>query len=191
MVLGVLSLQGDYELHVGQLKSLNVDTIKVKTSNDLINIDGLIIPGGESTTISLLIDKLNLRKALEEYCSKKCVFGTCAGLIMISNIKDKIVKPLNLISFDLERNAYGRQIDSFTKYIDLEFDRTSKFVANFIRAPKIKSLNDDDTEVLAYDGNTPILVKRGNLLGSSFHPEIGNDNRIHKYFLKMINNEKV
>ena len=191
MVLGVLSLQGDFDLHVKKLESLNVETIRVKTSKDLSKTDGLIIPGGESTTISLLIDKLNLRKILEEYCSKKYVFGTCAGLIMISNIEDKIVKPLNLISFDIERNAYGKQIDSFSKNVDLEFDKKIPFNASFIRAPKIMPLNDEEVEVLAYDGDNPILVKRGKFLGSSFHPEIGNDNRIHEYFLKMINNEKV
>ena len=92
MVVGVLSLQGDFDLHVEKLESLNVETLKVKTSKDLLKTDGVIIPGGESTTISLLIDKLNLRKILEEYCSKKYVFGTCAGLIMISSIEDRIVK---------------------------------------------------------------------------------------------------
>ena len=188
MILGVLALQGDFDLHIEQLKKLNVESIKVKNRNELANTDALIIPGGESTTISLLIDKFNLRESLEKYCRERYVFGTCAGLIMISDFKDKKVKPLNIISVEIRRNAYGCQLDSFTKKIKLEFDDSSLFSASFIRAPKINKLNDSNIKVLAYDDNTPVLIRSGKLLGSSFHPEIGVDERVHKYFLKMISN---
>jgi len=191
MLIGVLSLQGDYDLHIKQLSRLNVKSLKVNNSEDLSKTDALIIPGGESSTISILIDKLNLRSKIADYALSKCIFGTCAGLIMISSLKDKKVNALNILSLDINRNGYGRQVDSFSKDINLKFDKKLPFTAKFIRAPIINHLSDKSIEVLASCDNIPVLVKKNNILGSSFHPEIGNDCRIHKFFIKMVNSEKV
>jgi len=186
--IGVLALQGAFDAHVQHLNALGVDVRLVKTDADLDEIDGLIIPGGESTTMSNLLVASGLGKTL----SKKIddgfpVFGTCAGMIMMANSiidgrPDQIV--LNAMDIQVRRNGYGRQNDSFEQDIDIEsFD--VPFHALFIRAPIIEKMAND-VEVLSTVNGHPVLVRQGKALASSFHPELVSDLRVHEIFLSMI-----
>ena len=186
--IGVLALQGAFDAHVQHLNALGVDVRLVKTDADLDEIDGLIIPGGESTTMSNLLVASGLGKTL----SKKIddgfpVFGTCAGMIMMANSiidgrPDQIV--LNAMDIQVRRNGYGRQNDSFEQDIDIEsFD--VPFHALFIRAPIIEKMAND-VEVLSTVNGLPVLVRQRRALASSFHPELVSDLRVHEIFLSMI-----
>ncbi len=186
--IGVLALQGAFDAHVQHLNALGVDVRLVKTDADLDEIDGLIIPGGESTTMSNLLVASGLGKTL----SKKIddgfpVFGTCAGMIMMANSiidgrPDQIV--LNAMDIQVRRNGYGRQNDSFEQDINIEsFD--VPFHALFIRAPIIEKMAND-VEVLSSVNGHPVLVRQGSALASSFHPELVSDLRVHEIFLSMI-----
>jgi 5'-phosphate synthase pdxT subunit len=186
--IGVLALQGAFDAHVQHLNALGVDVRLVKTDADLDEIDGLIIPGGESTTMSNLLVASGLGKTL----SKKIddgfpVFGTCAGMIMMANSiidgrPDQIV--LNAMDIQVRRNGYGRQNDSFEQDINIEsFD--VPFHALFIRAPIIEKMAND-VEVLSTVNGHPVLVRQGKALASSFHPELVSDLRVHEIFLSMI-----
>jgi 5'-phosphate synthase pdxT subunit len=186
--IGVLALQGAFDAHVQHLNALGVDVRLIKTDADLDEIDGLIIPGGESTTMSNLLVASGLGKTL----SKKIddgfpVFGTCAGMIMMANSiidgrPDQIV--LNAMDIQVRRNGYGRQNDSFEQDINIEsFD--VPFHALFIRAPIIEKMAND-VEVLSTVNGHPVLVRQGKALASSFHPELVSDLRVHEIFLSMI-----
>ena len=194
MKIGVLSLQGDYLNHINTLKELDVSYCKVRYSSDLDCIDGLIIPGGESTAIYNLIEKENLYDKILEFINTKPVYGTCAGLILLSKVilnnnYTKNIKSFNALDIEIERNGWGRQINSFIEEVKIKpFDE--KFRAIFIRAPKIKSVNKD-VEVLSEFEGTPIMVRKDNILGTTFHPELTNDIRIHNYFSNIVENHKV
>jgi len=188
--VGILAFQGDFVLHSKILKKLNVENIFVKSIEDLNSSDALIIPGGESTVMSKMINLYNLSIPLQKYSLTKSIYGTCAGAILMSSkIKDPIVKPLKIIDVAVHRNSWGRQIDSFSQNISLDFS-TKKFIAKFIRAPKFKCLGKK-LKVLASIDNEPILIESSRHLISSFHPELGNDTRIHNYFLKKAFNGKI
>jgi pyridoxal 5'-phosphate synthase pdxT subunit len=168
MKIGVLSLQGNFKEHIDVLKKLNVNVIEVRENKHLNNLDGLIIPGGESTTIMKLINdyKLNL--------SNIPIFGTCAGCIIMSK--------LNLIDIEVQRNAYGSQLDSFIGRLDNGLNGV------FIRAPKIIKVGKD-VEILAKYNNEIVLVRQNKNLASTFHPELNNEISVHKLFLNIIKNE--
>ena len=186
MKIGILAFQGDYELHSKILNILDITSVYIKYKKQLNSIDGLIIPGGESTVISKMIYENNFENALKEFSMNKSIYGTCAGAILMSSLcEDARVKPLSLLGVEALRNAWGRQIDSFTDSVDLSFSKTNKFLASFIRAPKLKII-DTKLEVLSYYKNEPILVRSKKHLISSFHPEMNNDTRIHEYFIDMI-----
>ena len=186
MVIGVLALQGGFEKHIEMLSNINVSTRYVKYSQDLDECSGLIIPGGESTTLSKLINKNNLYNDILKFAKSKFIFGTCAGLILLSNIYNNHVKSFKLINIDIERNGWGRQIHSFIEEVDINgFEQ--KFKAVFIRAPKILD-SSKDVEILSTYMDSPIMIKKGKFLGTTFHPELTNDTRIHEYFIKMIEN---
>lgn len=185
MTIGVLALQGDFSLHRDMLQKLSISNILVKKKSDFDLINGLIIPGGESTVLSLLINKFNLSKKIKDFSRANCIYGSCAGaIIMSSKCDDERIKPLKLINIKSFRNFYGRQIHSFTKNINVSFLNKSIKVS-FIRAPKLECLSKK-LNVLALDGDRPILIKENNMLVSSFHPELFSDTSIHKYFINMV-----
>ena len=190
MIVGILSLQGDYQRHRTVLNSLGVHNVLVRSLDDLPKCQALILPGGESTTISMQIDSNGLRSGLQEFSKNNPIFGTCAGMIILSSAKDEPnMTPLSIMDFKINRNAWGRQIDSFSADIALSFDQLNTFNALFIRAPRATCV-PDSLEILASYNNEPVLITDGMHLASSFHPELGDDFRIHKFFIDKVN-EKI
>ena len=187
MKIGVLSLQGDYEKHIKILKRLDIQTSKVRYKKDLLDIDGLIIPGGESTTLSNLIEKESLYKPLKEFISTHPVYGTCAGLILLSkNIENNSkVKSFKALDTTLARNGWGRQINSFSKDISIKIFK-NKYKGIFIRAPKISDCGDS-VNILSILNDSPIMIQQNKILGTTFHPELTDDTRIHEYFIELVN----
>ena len=187
ITVGVLALQGDYEAHKKQLQSLAVKAVEVHLESDLKNLEALIIPGGETTTMDKLINRFELRQPLINFCRSKPVFGTCAGLIMLSKkIEDNQsgVKPLGLLDIDVLRNGYGRQVFSFEDEININLGNgKSQMAATFIRAPKITRIGES-VKVLGEFKNEPVLVSQNKVLASSFHAELGQDTLLLRYFLK-------
>ena len=172
--IGVLELQGNYSLHHKIFSDLGISSKGIKTARDLDNIDGLVIPGGESTTISLLLDSFDLRIPIKNFAKENPIMGTCAGLIMMSkSIKgDKKVRPLKILDITVDRNAYGRQIMSCKEPVSFRLNNQKiEINATLIRAPKIISINDS-VNVLATIDNFPAVVMEGKHLGLSFHPEL-------------------
>ncbi len=184
--VGVLALQGDYEAHQAQLNRLNVRNVLVRQPVDMQSIDSLIIPGGETTTMSILLDRFDMRTPLEAFGRTHPVYGTCAGMIMLSkNIEDNIsgVKPLGLMDIDVVRMGYGRQVHSFENGLKATLDKGEvSLTATFIRAPRITRAGDGVTVLATYD-NHPVLVRQGNLLAGSFHTELEDDTTVLEYFL--------
>ena len=186
--IGVLALQGDFLEHIKVLKKLNVSTSEVRTKKELDTVDALIIPGGESTTIGKLLKKYKLDKEIKSrFKHGMPIYGTCAGAIIIAKeILDYDKQPkLGLIDITIDRNAYGRQIDSFETKLTIK-GLKKEFNAIFIRAPKIERIGKD-IEVLAKHNDEPVLIKNSHALISTFHPEMTGDLRVHKLFLKMVN----
>tara|TARA_S200000501_G_scaffold348708_1_gene364137 strand:- start:150 stop:725 length:576 start_codon:yes stop_codon:yes gene_type:complete len=188
--IGILALQGDFHEHQVCFNRLKVKTQLVRSISDLDQCDALVIPGGESTTISKLlkISKLD-REIITKSKNGMPLWGTCAGLILISNnIIEGDPHPLQLIDLKTSRNFYGRQIDSFVEKISLLNDK-DEFEAIFIRAPKIMEIGKN-IDILAFSNdNSPVAVQSKNILGTTFHPELTDDLRIHKHFIEMGNNK--
>ena len=184
MRIGILALQGNVREHANMLLRLNAEPIKVKSPKDLTDIDALLIPGGESTTIGLLMKEYQLDKAIKEkYKQGMPIYGTCAGAILLAkDIIDKKQSKLALADISIKRNDYGRQIDSFEA--ELSIKDIGDFKGVFIRAPVIKSFHNG-IQILSEHKNSPVMVRQHNLLITTFHPELTNDTRIHKYFLNM------
>jgi pyridoxal 5'-phosphate synthase pdxT subunit len=191
--VGLLTLQGDYDKHMRALHCLGVETFGVRRASELQEVSSLIIPGGESTTLTRLVDRMGLRQPLLDFAANNPVMGTCAGLIMMSTelvdekMTDYGVQPLGLLDCKVVRNGFGRQVDSFTAPVGLDVLDGSQdpFPAVFIRAPRITGVGQD-VDVLATWENEPVLVRQGNLLGMTFHPELTEDLRIHQAFLDFI-----
>lgn len=180
--IGVLELQGNFALHRKVLSKLEIESLSVKYKKDLNKVDGLIIPGGESTTISLLIDSFKMRSHLIEFSKSKPIMGTCAGLILMAqNVPDKKVNPLGLINIDIERNAYGRQIMSRTECIKFKFNKKINFnlETTFIRAPRITKI-EKGIKILAKYKNSPIAILSDHFLGLTFHPELNDISIFHQ-----------
>ena len=180
--IGVLELQGGYALHHNLLKKIGLNSLPVKSVDDLKQSDGLIIPGGESTTLSLLMRKYNLREAIISFAKYNPVLGTCAGLILMSkDVDDEKVDPLGLFDLSVSRNAYGRQIHSSKKKICFQYNFPNKIelYSTFIRAPKIKYIGEN-IDIVAKHENHPVAIFAKNLLGLSFHPEIDGIDIFHK-----------
>lgn len=184
--IGVLALQGDFEKHLEHIEKVDAIGVQIKLPGQLDNIDGLIIPGGESTTLDKLINRFDLRKPLSDFAQKKPVYGTCAGMIMVAkNIENNQAKvtPLGLIDIDVERTAYGRQVFSFDDNLDCKFGTELLSIpVSFIRAPIITRCGEH-VEILAVYSEKPVLVKEGKILAGSFHAELGDDTRILEYFI--------
>lgn len=190
MKIGVLALQGDFAEHIAMLKRLKVETSEVRLPEHLKGLDGLIIPGGESTTIGKLAVAYNLMEPLKLFGQRHAIWGTCAGAIFISKDVSRDQPLLELMDIKVERNAFGRQIDSFEADLNIpELKQATgtkdDYHAVFIRAPIIESV-DADTKILASvpDGRI-VAAQQGHLLATSFHPELTNDTRFHEYFLSL------
>ncbi|MDP9233507.1 MAG: pyridoxal 5'-phosphate synthase glutaminase subunit PdxT [Actinomycetota bacterium] len=186
--VGVLALQGDVREHERALDAVGASPVAVRDSDDLASVDGLIIPGGESTTIGKLLDRFELLGPLNQRVAEGMpVYGTCAGLILMATKvvgKEDAPHRVGALDVDVRRNAYGRQTESFETDLDIEgFD--APFRAVFIRAPAIERTGAGVAVLAACDGH-PVLVKQGRLLASSFHPEMTGDLRIHQLFLDMV-----
>jgi 5'-phosphate synthase pdxT subunit len=193
MKIGVLALQGDFAEHISILEHLGVEASQVRLPDQLIMLDGLIIPGGESTTIGKLAEDYQLIEPIRKFSKKHAIWGTCAGAILLSKDARRRQPLLNLMDITVERNAFGRQVASFETDLDipvlrgLDGQEERPYHAVFIRAPLIESVKGT-TQVLATlpDGRI-VAAQQGNLLATSFHPELTADDRFHRYFLTMVN----
>lgn len=189
MIIGILALQGNFKKHFDSFYKLNVNTIYVKTVEDLMKSDALVIPGGESTTITKLLKKNLLINPLRDYSKIKNIFGTCAGsILMSSNTNDKTIESINCINVEIKRNAWGSQIHSFNNNVIVKKgSEMYNYPGIFIRAPKIISY-DSSCQLLGFIDNEkiPVLLRNKLHLIGTFHPELTDDLSIHKYFIKMI-----
>ena len=191
MIVGILALQGDYQQHKIILDNIGIKSILVRNSMDIKQCNALIIPGGESTTISKQIDNIGLRSKLQEFSKHKPIFGTCAGMIMLSTwVSDGRPEPLGLMDIKVSRNAFGRQVDSFEAALDIPVIGEEKFHAVFIRAPIVDHVEKTVTVLGRLDDSTIVAVKQNSLLATSFHPELTKDYRLHEYFLEFIHKRK-
>ena len=178
--IGVLGLQGAFAKHITMFEQLGAHAHQIRYSREIENCDGLVLPGGESTTISKIIDEIGIRKILTNY--DRPIFGTCAGAILLSeNAGDPRVTVLARVPIKSNRNAWGRQVESFTTSIQLSFDKRA-YKAVFIRAPKL-SEPGAGVKVLASINGDIVLVEYKKILLATFHPELTDDPRIHEYFL--------
>ena len=187
MKIGVLAIQGDFIEHIAILTKLGVNNQQVRLPEQLKDLDGLIIPGGESTTLSRLMSMYHLREPVAQMAQQhKTVWGTCAGMIMMAHeITEEDPIPLQLMDIGVQRNAFGRQIDSFEQDLGITRFNTSPFHAIFIRAPVIIRVGDEVQVLADLPDGRPVAVQQGNLLATSFHPELTNDTRFHQYFLDL------
>jgi 5'-phosphate synthase pdxT subunit len=187
-IVGVLALQGAYQKHVEMLSDMSVETRLVVLPAELSECAALIIPGGESTTMSLLIQKFGLYKELRDFAMTKPVMGVCAGTILMAksvtgSVEDERVRPLGVMPLKVSRNHYGRQVNSCTVDIPLKFDMGgADYQAHFIRAPGIDEWGKE-VHVVAKRGNDAVMLRMKQHIALTFHPELTRDNRIHKYWL--------
>ncbi|HCH09117.1 MAG TPA: pyridoxal 5'-phosphate synthase glutaminase subunit PdxT [Dehalococcoidia bacterium] len=187
--VGVLAIQGDYREHRTLLESLGADVKEIRLPDQLDEVDGLIIPGGESTTIVQLIDIYNMREKLRERVLNEGMptWGTCAGMIvMAQKLSDHRPDPLKLMNIEVTRNAFGRQVDSFETDIDVEDMDGPPYHAVFIRAPVVDTIGEGVRIISSLDDGRPVAVRQGHMLATAFHPELTNDPRMHKLFLQMV-----
>ncbi len=191
MKAGVLAVQGDFAEHIAVLRKLGVEAQEVRLPHQLEGLDGLIIPGGESTTLSRLMSIYQLREPIEHLARQgKAVWGTCAGMIMMAHeITEEDPIPLQLLDIGVQRNAFGRQIDSFEQDLEVHGLEAPPFHAVFIRAPVIIRLGQGVKVLAALSDGRPVAVQQGHLLATAFHPELTDDTRLHRYFLNLIPRE--
>ncbi len=187
MEIGVLAIQGDFAEHIAVLSKLGVDAREIRLPEQLASVDALIIPGGESTTLSRLMTIYKLREPLKQMAAEgRAIWGTCAGMIMLSReITEQDPIPLDLMDIGVQRNAFGRQVDSFEQALDVSVLGPDPFNAIFIRAPVIVRVGEGVDVLSALDGDRPVAVQQGKLMATSFHPELTNDYRFHSYFLEL------
>ena len=190
MKIGVLALQGDFSEHIVMLKKLGVETAEVRLASQLADLNGLIIPGGESTTIGKLAEDFGLMEPLRSFGRERAIWGTCAGAIFLSKDARRAQPLLGLMDITVERNAFGSQADSFE--IDLDIaqlkDATETdhpYHAVFIRAPIIESVSGDARILSALPDGRIVAAHQGKLLATSFHPELTADMRFHQYFISL------
>ncbi len=185
--VGVLALQGDFQRHCYQLGLLGIRAAEVRLPRDLKSLEALIVPGGESTTMNMLIDRFELRQPLLEFGQAKPVWGTCAGMVLLSkNVENNQagIKTLGLIDIDVIRNGYGRQVFSFEESITANFQNGPvALAATFIRAPKVTRIGKEVKKLAEYR-KSPVLVAEKNILASSFHTELNDDTTLLEYFLR-------
>ena len=193
MKIGVLALQGDFREHINSLSDCGVNAVAVKTKEEILGIDALVIPGGESTTIAKLARSFDLFDLIKKRISSGMpTYGSCAGMILLADrIEDAIVgqESFGGIDMTVRRNAFGRQVDSFETDLKFEGITQPTIKAVFIRAPWVEQVGADVqilAEVSTDGAKHPVAVRQGNLLATSFHPELTGDNRIHKFFVEQI-----
>jgi 5'-phosphate synthase pdxT subunit len=174
--IGVLALQGNFREHAAMLRALGARTVEVRKPEQLEGLDGLVIPGGESTAILRLMRLYGLDEALRRF--ERPVFGTCAGMILLDRAH------LGLVDLDVDRNAYGRQVASFEADLDLEGE-AEPLRGVFIRAPRVRDVGPG-VEVIAEHDGEPVLLREGRFLVASFHPELTDDTRVHARFLQLV-----
>ena len=187
MRIGVLGLQGDFREHLAMLEQLGVEALDVRTAEALRTVNGLIIPGGESTTLSKLLNINGLTDTLVDRAKQGMpLFGTCAGAILMSTeVIEGDPQGLDLLDISISRNAYGRQVDSFEAMLEIE--GIGPFCGVFIRAPRIKRCGAD-VKILAKHNEEAVLVQSGNMMAGTFHPELTDDAQVHDYFVELVRN---
>ena len=186
--IGVLALQGAFREHVRMLRDLGASPSEVRVPSDLDGLDGLVIPGGESTTMGLLMEKGGLTAPLRSYVQDHPVFGTCAGLIMLAKATTDGDQPLlRVMDVTVRRNAFGRQTRSFEAPVELHLtpDTSDTFHGIFIRAPWVEEIGLGVEVIARCDGHI-VGVRQGHSIGIAFHPELGDDIRLHAYFLELV-----
>jgi len=191
MKIGVLALQGDFAEHIVMLEELNVETAEVRLPEHLNSLDGLIIPGGESTTIGKLAVAYNLMEPLKLFGQRRAIWGTCAGAILLSKDVRREQPLLGLMDIKVERNAFGRQVDSFEADLDISELKQATgtdeaFHAVFIRAPIIESVSVGAKIIASLPDGRIVAAQQGHFLATSFHPELTGDTRFHQYFLSLV-----
>ena len=188
MRIGVLAAQGAFAEHIAALHQLEVEALPVRLPSELGGLDGLIIPGGESTSISKLMADYNLLSEIRNLAESGLpIFGTCAGMILLAKkISDSDVRPLGLMDITARRNAFGRQKDSFETELSIPALGEKPFPGVFIRAPIIEQANSDVEILASLDNGTGVAARQGRLLASAFHPELTDDPRFHQYFLDIV-----
>ncbi len=183
--IGVLAIQGDYEAHARALREAGAEAVLVRKPEQLSGLDGLVLPGGESTTFLKFLERDGFLGALREFVSTKPTFGTCAGCILLA---EEVLRPaqesLGVLHATVERNAYGRQIDSSIQVAETAL-KGGPLEMVYIRAPRIVNTGAD-VRVLAERDGFPVLVEQGHLLASTFHPELSADRRVHRHFVEMV-----
>ena len=189
MEVGVLAIQGDFAEHIAVLGKLGVRAREIRLPEQLDSLDGLIIPGGESTTLSRLMTIYNLREPIAQMAGRgHAIWGTCAGMIMLSReITEQDPVPLDVMDIGVQRNAFGRQVDSFEQDLNVSALGGAPYHAIFIRAPVIIRVGRGVKILSALEDERPVAVQQGNLMATSFHPELTNDYRFHSYFLDLAN----
>jgi pyridoxal 5'-phosphate synthase pdxT subunit len=191
MIIGVLALQGDFDAHRRRLEELGAEVLLVRKPEQLDQVDALIIPGGESGTFLKLLGEAGMKKVID-FVRVKPTFGTCAGAILLATeVENPPQTGLGALDIRVRRNAYGRQLESSIRQGETSIGADNRKLVPlemvFIRAPKIERVGDG-VEVLAREGNDPVLVRKGKVMASTFHPELSADTRVHQAFLNLIKN---
>lgn len=187
MKIGVLAIQGDFAEHIVMLKRLGVETAEVRLPSHLTGLEGLIIPGGESTTIGKLAEDFGLLEPLRKFGESHALWGTCAGAIFLSKDARRNQPLLGIMDITVVRNAFGRQVDSFEADLDLpELGEGGPYHAIFIRAPIIESVQGSARIIASLPDGSIIAARQGKMLATSFHPELTQDARFHQYFLSLV-----
>ena len=193
--VGVLALQGSFEEHLDMLAGLGVDGVEVRLPGQLEDLDGMILPGGESTTIGKLAVEFGLLEPLRAFGREKAIWGTCAGAILLSRDAHRSQPLLELMDITVDRNAYGRQIASFETELDIPAlkavsSSSAPFNGVFIRAPLISSVGKDAETLASLPDGRVVAAQQGHLLATAFHPELTEDDRVHRYFIQLIVGKK-
>lgn len=191
MKIGILALQGDFAEHETMLRQLDVEVVQVRLPEQLDDLDGLIIPGGESTTVGKLAEDYKLIEPLRHFGERSPIWGTCAGAILLSRDARRAQPLLDLMDIMVERNAFGRQVESFEVDLDVpvlkEVDPQGRpFHAIFIRAPLIQSVQGEAKVLAELEDGRIVAAQQGHLLATAFHPELTQDDRFHRYFIKLV-----
>ena len=189
-IIGVLALQGDFAEHISTLRRIGIEAVEIRVATQLAGIDGLIIPGGESTTIGKLAVEFGLMSPLQDFGKHKAIWGTCAGAIFLSSDVKRRQPLLGLMDITVERNAFGRQIDSFEMDLNIPAlaslnGKNPPYHAVFIRAPLIESVGKHVEVLASLENGKVVAARQGKLLATSFHPELTLDDRFHRYFVEM------
>ncbi|HLI03872.1 MAG TPA: pyridoxal 5'-phosphate synthase glutaminase subunit PdxT [Terracidiphilus sp.] len=183
--IGVLAIQGDYAAHGDALAEAGAEPAEVRTAGDLDSLDGLVLPGGESTTMLKFLERRGLFDPLREFCATRPVFGTCAGTILLAReVRNPAQRSLGVLDAVVERNAYGRQIDSTILTAPSSLGGEPLEMV-FIRAPRIARIGSG-VEPLAFRDGSPTLVRQGRVMAATFHPELSRDRRVHRHFVEIV-----